>query len=100
MDALSLTYPHSSIILPARIGDMGANMEATTGFAIFLSFLGLVSIGTPIAYLFLRLAGKIGPRDGYDAFSLGIILFIFGITIGLWLISVAGEILGIEFLLT
>ncbi len=48
---------------------------------------------TPIAYTFLRLAGKIGPADSGHAILLGAILAFVGICLGL---DLGGIALGLE----
>lgn len=40
-----------------------------------LIFLAVVLILTPIIWMFLKLAGKVGPESKEDAGALGIVLF-------------------------
>jgi len=41
-----------------------------------LMLVGLIFSLTPIIYIFLRLANKIGPQDDGDAIGLGIVLLL------------------------
>lgn len=45
--------------------------------ALFMAIAGLLVLGVPIAYTFLRLADKIGPEDLGCAVWLGVFLWLF-----------------------
>lgn len=66
-------------------------------FAFFLCFLAFLLVATPIVYTFLRLAGKIGPDDGFCAGFTGVALWFVCLASGEGLLKAAAKILGITF---
>lgn len=54
-------------------------MNNTVVFAYILVFFAWVLLAIPTIYTFLRLASKIGPRDGEMAGVLGVVLWLFSL---------------------
>lgn len=69
-------------------------MEEKIIFVATLCVLSILSAGTPVAYIFLRLAGKIGPEDDDAALGLGIVLVMLGTVFTTILLRNANAFLG------
>lgn len=58
----------------------------------FFLFIATLFFFTPLAYIYLRLSGKIGPENKEGAFWFGLILWIICLSIGWKFIELAMEV--------
>ena len=64
-----------------------------TVFAYLLVLFAFILLGTAIAYTFLRLFNKIGPKNGEDAGTIGAVLWLVALLGSLFLFKGAYSIL-------